>query len=207
MCSAQQWQRLDVMMKFPSQAGRSARNKALRLCIVMTGVLVFAVSILGFGYALKPTAGEMTTAGFDTIAGKSAGSTSAQVLALGEKYGNGRIPTSELVQVAPGRYLTPDAAAGFSALAAGLRAAGHEVKINSAYRTLAEQEELVSDLGLLGEGGTAAAVGTSEHGMAISVDLTLSGAALTWMLARAQDYGFSKTVAEEPWHWTWIGID
>ncbi|CAM3798383.1 D-alanyl-D-alanine carboxypeptidase family protein [Occultella aeris] len=121
---------------------------------------------------------------------------------------NGRLDPATLVPIDGGQgtyLLVADAAAAFEDLRASARAAGVEFEINSAYRTYNEQVALAERLGTLDEGGTAAKPGESEHGWGISVDLTLDFEELSWMRANAGDFGFTETVAAEPWHWTYIG--
>ena len=179
--------------------------RAMRLAAVLTALAMLTASVLGIAYALKPSAEPAAEAGFAAESALRHGPASAEGKSLGATYGNGKIPLAELVRIGPGRYLAPEAAAAFTELAAGLRQAGYAVKVNSAYRSLAEQEGLIKRYGLLSEGGTAAAVGTSEHGLGISVDMTLSGEALRWMESHAARHGFGNTVAGEPWHWTYAG--
>lgn len=50
--------RLGVMMRFPSQIPRSRRAKVMRLAIALAALAVFAASVLGLAYALKPVADE-----------------------------------------------------------------------------------------------------------------------------------------------------
>lgn len=75
--------------------------------------------------------------------------------------------------------------------------------VNSAYRDLAEQRELVDRYGLLEDGGRAAPVGGSQHGEGTCVDVTLDFEALAWMRENAPAHGFVETIPGEPWHWNW----
>jgi len=75
--------------------------------------------------------------------------------------------------------------------------------VNDGYRDLADQHRLARELGLYSQGGLAAAPGTSTHGLGVSLDLELDGAALAWMRANAGRHGFVNDVAGEPWHWTY----
>ena len=179
--------------------------RAMRLAAVLTALAMLTASVLGIAYALKPFAEPEPEAGFSAGSALRPTAASAEGTSLGATYGNGQIPLDELVRIGPGRYLAPEAAAAFTGLAAGLRRAGHPVRVNSAYRSLAEQEGLIKRHGLLSEGGTAAAAGTSEHGLGISVVLSLSGEAVRWMESHAARHGFGNTVAGEPWHWTYTG--
>lgn len=117
---------------------------------------------------------------------------------------NGEISPAELSEIEPGYHLIHDAAAAYREMIAALRAAGHDSTLNSAYRTLEQQQELIDSLGLLEDGGTAARLGTSEHGDGIAVDLVLDWDALAWMRENAADFGFAETIESEPWHWAYV---
>lgn len=118
-------------------------------------------------------------------------------------YGNGKIPLEALDAIDTNAYLTPDAASAFKALRADFEAAGHTMKINSAYRSRAQQQEMIDRYGLQEEGGRAAPVGESEHGLGLSVDIQMSYEAVVWMRANAKKYGFVENAYREPWHWTY----
>lgn len=94
-------------------------------------------------------------------------------------------------------------AAAFTKLERAARDAGHDLTVNSAYRDLDEQAEMIRRFGLLEDGGRAAPLGESEHGDGTSVDLTLDTEALIWMRENAPGLGFYETITDEPWHWTW----
>ncbi|WP_181150019.1 D-alanyl-D-alanine carboxypeptidase family protein [Arthrobacter sp. MYb227] len=173
--------------------------------MLLTCVLILLASIAGFAYALWP---QKDLGSFGYAGAPTAQSVNVQrqdSRALGEHYGNGQIPLLELQQISKGHFLVPAAAEEFERLQAGLRAAGHDLKINSSYRTLAEQEGLIKRYGLLESGGTAAPAGQSDHGLGLSVDVKLDGNALRWMSDNAARYGFENTVTGEPWHWTFTG--
>ena len=164
--------------------------------------MILLASIAGFTYALWPEKdlGSVDYGGTPTA--QSANLQRQDSRALGEHYGNGQIPLAELQQISTGHYLVPGAAEEFMRMHAALRAAGQSLKINSSYRTLAEQEGLIKRYGLLDAGGTAAPAGQSDHGLGLSVDMKLDGNALRWMSENAARYGFENTVTGEPWHWT-----
>lgn len=118
-------------------------------------------------------------------------------------YPNGQIPLSALSPIGGGEHLAAPAAAAFEQLRAAARRDGVTFEVNDAYRALADQQRLASELGLYSEGGLAAAPGTSTHGLGLSVDLGLDGRAQAWMRANADRFGFVEDVAGEPWHWTY----
>ena len=116
---------------------------------------------------------------------------------------NGRIPEDQLVTIDTGHRLIAPAAAAYTKLERAARDAGHDLTVNSAYRDLDEQAEMIRRFGLLEDGGRAAPLGESEHGDGTSVDLTLDTEALIWMRENAPGLGFHETITDEPWHWTW----
>lgn len=118
---------------------------------------------------------------------------------------NGELPESALTEIGDGYRLTADAAEAFASLRAAASDAGMTMTVNSAYRSYADQVGMVEAYGLLADGGRAAEPGTSEHGWGTAVDLTLDGAALIWMRENAGTYGFAETIADEPWHWNYVG--
>lgn len=193
------------MMRFPSQLPPSPFSRMLRIGIVATSLTILIASLIGFAYALWP-AKELGVSGLaDTPTATAVGHSTEDIGMLGAIYGNGKIPASELEEIAPGRALIPVAAERFAQMKTALYKDGHELKVNSAYRTLSEQEGLIKRHGLLSDGGTAAPVGESDHGLGLSVDLKLDSDALRWMDTRAQSFGFKSTVKGEPWHWTYVG--
>lgn len=117
---------------------------------------------------------------------------------------NGRLPQDALSEIEPGFLLVHGAADAYGELIDALEAAGHTATLNSAYRSLDEQQRLIDTLGLLDDGGLAAPLGTSEHGDGIAVDLSLDWDALMWMRANAHEFGFAETVNDEPWHWAYV---
>lgn len=193
------------MISFPSQTPRSPFSRFLRIGVVVSSAMIFVASLVGFAYALWPAKDLGTYGNPDGAVAITVGYQGSNAGSLGKKYGNGEIPVTELREIAPGRSLVPAAAEQFTRLRQALNDAGHQTKVNSAYRTLAEQKGLINRYGLLGSGGTAAPVGESDHGLGLSVDLRLDGDALAWMSEHAESYGFKNTVSGEPWHWTYVG--
>jgi len=193
------------MMSFPSQTPRSPFSRILRIGIIATSLTILITSLIGFAYALWP-AKELGASGYvHPPTATAVGLGTEDIGMLGAIYGNGKIPASELEEIAPGRTLIPVAAEWFTQMENAMHKQGHELKVNSAYRTLSEQEGLIRRHGLLSDGGTAAPAGESDHGLGLSVDLKLDGEALRWMESRAGSFGFKNTVKGEPWHWTYVG--
>lgn len=177
-----------------SSPATAPRRGARRVVLATVALLVLAAGLVAYGFGSAPP----SRADADGVL-------SWPGTKQGAKAVNGKLDPADLSTIAPGLQLATAAAQDFQRLKQALQAAGHPVRVNSAYRTLAEQELLVAELGLLSEGGKAAPVGTSEHGLGISVDLTLDARALAWMGEHAAEYGFSRTVEGEPWHWTHTG--
>ncbi len=178
----------DTTIHVEARKGASThrRWRVLALSIAVTLLLGGGIAVYR---GLAGTPGEATDI--------SAGSTS--------QYPNGRIPMSALTEIEEGFHLLPEAASSYLELIDALESAGHTATLNSAYRSLEEQQELIDDFGLLEDGGTAAQVGESEHGDGIAVDLTLNAEALEWMRSHAGEFGFTETIASEPWHWAYTG--
>jgi LAS superfamily LD-carboxypeptidase LdcB len=100
------------------------------------------------------------------------------------------------------RMFTP-AAQAFRDMDAAARAAGHDLHVNSGYRTYAEQAALYQAY-RNGTGNLAAPPGRSNHGIGLSADISVTDAAtLRWLRANAGRYGFVNDVPSEAWHWTW----
>jgi peptidoglycan hydrolase-like protein with peptidoglycan-binding domain len=116
---------------------------------------------------------------------------------------NGRLPDSALTGVGDGRRMYTPAAQAFSRLDAAARAAGHDLHVNSGYRTYGEQAALYQAY-RNGTGNLAAAPGRSTHGLGLSADIQVTDpATLRWLRDNAGRYGFVNDVPSEAWHWTW----
>jgi LAS superfamily LD-carboxypeptidase LdcB len=126
---------------------------------------------------------------------------------------NGRIPRVLLAEIVPTQYdpdlagpaiMHPEAAAAMSALLAAAKDAGHVVHVKYSYRTYAKQLEKYADFQA---GGNLAAVpGTSNHGWATADDLTwTTPAAIAWVHANCQRFGFRFDVPSENWHIVYYG--
>lgn len=112
---------------------------------------------------------------------------------------NGHLPDGALTAIdGSGHRLRSDAASSFARASA---AYGHPLPVISAYRTLAEQQQLWDGYVNHRPGyNPANRPGTSQHGEGLSIDLT-STAAIAWMSAHGATFGWSQTYrASEPWH-------
>ena len=119
------------------------------------------------------------------------------------QYENGRIPLDAMVEVMPGHYLRPDAAAAFIRMVRAAAADGVRITLTDSYRELDVQRRLAEQKGLYSQGGLAAVPGTSPHGWGIAVDVG-EGEQRTWLAQHADEYGF-RTIPREPWHWEYTG--
>lgn len=116
---------------------------------------------------------------------------------------NGRVPPTRLSPVGEGQKLTKVAAAQFREMDAAAHTAGIDLRVNSGYRTYAEQARLYDDY-IHGHGNLAAAPGTSTHGLGLSADIDVRDArTLAWLRRHAGSYGFVNDVPSESWHWTY----
>jgi LAS superfamily LD-carboxypeptidase LdcB len=135
----------------------------------------------------------------------------------------GHDPTAALVRVNERAEEDPRGAhrveatalAALRELLAAARAAGHAVRITSAFRGYAEQARLFRSTK---EEGRAARPGHSEHQLGTTIDLRLpTSAAIAWLAEHAAGHGFAVSYPEgkqrltgyrpEPWHIRYVGRD
>ena len=124
---------------------------------------------------------------------------------------NGRISLAALEKIQPIQWdwdllgaarMYPPAARAMTAMLSDAKSAGHFFKVKYSYRTIAVQWVKWRMFG----SPRAAFPGTSNHGDALSVDLTdLSSSDIWWLKANAHRYGFYNDVWYESWHWTYYG--
>ena len=128
----------------------------------------------------------------------------------GDAYVNGKRTAIVLREVAPGRYLASDAAEAFARMAEAAKAEGVDFVVNSAFRTMAEQEKLYrerSDPAVKARLGPAARPGYSKHQSGVALDIESaagSNAAFRWLSQNASRFGWKRTVLVEPWHWEYL---
>lgn len=130
------------------------------------------------------------------------------------EHANGAIDASELCPLPEsGQQLHGDAAAAWWQLNAAFKQRfGENVCVTDSYRSLAAQQQVYA-----AKPGLAAVPGTSNHGLAIAVDLcggveTGYGEAYDWLQLRAADFGWQNPdwaspggSRPEPWHWEYVG--
>lgn len=126
---------------------------------------------------------------------------------------NGQIDIKYMREVAPGKYMQPDAAIAFKAMQKALLAATgvtlYIEDVQDAYRSLDEQKRLYAAHQADPTGTPSAAwPGTSNHGFGLAVDCAPMGLAIvrTWMGEHADEYGYRVyRITSEPWHIEYIG--
>lgn len=125
-------------------------------------------------------------------------------------------------------YLTPDAARAWWAMKAAARLAGLRIELVSAYRSHAEQAELIArklraGMALQRIFALSAPPGYSEHHTGRALDINTDGCApaeqefaatpaFGWLQAHARRFGFVLSYPEnnasgfvfEPWHWYYV---
>lgn len=126
-------------------------------------------------------------------------------------YKNGAIPASALVTLSGGGKAEPATAAAYETLAVKFKANfGKSLKVNSAYRTIAEQQNLLDHP----QGQAIAAAGQSDHGWGTSLDLgsgvgTKGSQENKWVHDNGPALGFAPTgegfKPQEFWHWSHTG--
>ena len=122
---------------------------------------------------------------------------------------NGRLPEDQLAPIGGGHKLAKDVAPKFKAMMAKASDDGFKMgsafRINSSYRSYEKQAQLYNELGP----GTAAAPGTSNHGLGKAVDLWFTDGAYKWLRMNAGTFGFKQIPGyetdnpdgHEAWHW------
>ena len=113
-----------------------------------------------------------------------------------------------------GRFrLLPETHAALRTLLQAAHAAGHEIRIESAYRSYEDQGRVFTEIK---EPGRAARPGHSEHQLGAVADLRLpTSAAIDWLAAHAHEFGFALSYPPgkqkitgyrpEPWHVRFVG--
>lgn len=120
----------------------------------------------------------------------------------------GQPQTIEVKEVQRGYFLNVDGAADafIEMSAAAMSENGIALRLNTAFRTMPEQQRLY-DLWKAGRGNKAALPGWSNHQWGTASDIeSASGTneAFHWLTANASRFRFKRTVASEPWHWEYV---
>jgi LAS superfamily LD-carboxypeptidase LdcB len=121
-------------------------------------------------------------------------------------FQNGRLSQAQLTALGNGYYLQAPAANAYAQLAAAAQAAGVNPAMSSAYRTYDQQAALYHQY-LNGTGNLAAAPGSSNHGLGLSIDFSVANnpSLLSWLRENGEQYGFYNDVPSENWHYTYYG--
>jgi hypothetical protein len=122
-------------------------------------------------------------------------------------YTSGNAFTITVVTV-DGKPVEVQTANAYYVMAQAAAADGVTLKINSGFRTMAEQEYLYGCYinCNCNNCNLAAKPGYSNHQSGHALDLnTSSGGVYAWLEANAAAFGFERTVPSEAWHWEWWG--
>jgi hypothetical protein len=121
-------------------------------------------------------------------------------------YTNGKSFPITVVTV-DGKPVEVETANAFLTMAQAAEGAGINLRINSGFRTYAEQQYLYNCYlsKKCNSGNLAAKPGYSNHQSGHALDLNTSGGALAWLNAHGAEHGFKRTVPSENWHWEWWG--
>ena len=118
--------------------------------------------------------------------------------------------------------MTTKIACAFDKMASAAKQEGVIITINSGFRTLARQQYFWGcyQTKLCNNGNVAAEPGTSNHGDGIALDLNTNcgkqsgskppplcdtSSVYQWLYNHAHNYGFTRKVPSEPWHWVYVG--
>lgn len=104
-----------------------------------------------------------------------------------------------------GVRMTAKTRSAWQEMKAAAAKAGVNLRLNSGFRTMQEQQDLYSAY-QNGTGNLAAYPGHSNHqnGIALDIDV-VSDASYDWIHANGPSFGFQRTVPSEPWHWEYQG--
>jgi hypothetical protein len=121
-------------------------------------------------------------------------------------YRDGRRHTFEVVALGPTAVeVEVDTARAFLAMREAAAKECVELRLESGFRTAAEQRELFRAW-RKGRGNKAARPGRSNHqsGRALDISVISVPGARDWLETNAVLFGFTRTVRNEPWHWEYL---
>lgn len=110
-----------------------------------------------------------------------------------------RLGTIEVITI-DGKPVAVETARAFLRMRDAARAAGLTLRINSGFRSMAEQRRLYERY-RSGRGALAARPGYSNHQSGRALDISTGAGVGAWLQANAPRFGFRRTVPSEPWHW------
>lgn len=124
---------------------------------------------------------------------------------VGVTYKDGKVSGITLLKKIDGVPVALWSAAKFEAMRAAAAADGITLRLNSGFRSYAEQAILYARSFLPGE-PVAAKPGFSNHqnGKAFDIDVK-KDSTYQWLADNATRFGFRRTVASERWHWEYLG--
>lgn len=102
-----------------------------------------------------------------------------------------------------GYLISPQIADSFDRMVADASKSGVTLRINSAYRSSAEQAVLYAQY-QAGEGPIAAPPGSSMHNKGLAIDFANEPGAYDWLKSNATNYGLHN-FDPEPWHYSTTG--
>lgn len=111
-------------------------------------------------------------------------------------------PSGNIVDV-PGGKVDASIAGNVKEMMAAAKKDGVELKINSSYRSRAEQEKLYAAY-KNGTGNLAAKPGSSNHESGLAIDFAGTPGAFEWLKKNAGRFGL-KNLPGEPWHYSTTG--
>lgn len=119
----------------------------------------------------------------------------------GTAYSNGKALGSRNCVKVDGKAMTTTLYPHFQKLKAAAAKAGVTIRVNSGFRTMAEQQYFWNCYVTkkCNNGNLAARPGYSNHQNGIALDIDTR--AFNWLRLHASKYGFVRTVASENWHW------
>lgn len=123
-------------------------------------------------------------------------------------YRQGRRQVFEVVPLGPTAVeVEVRTARAFLAMRSAALEAGIELRLESGFRTVAQQRALFRAW-RKGRGNKAARPGMSNHQSGRALDIAVGSApgALAWLEANGASYGFKRTVKTEPWHWEYVDV-
>jgi hypothetical protein len=126
-------------------------------------------------------------------------------------YTRGQAFTITVVHV-DGKPVEVETAKHYIAMQDAAAASGVALRISSGFRTMAKQQYLYrcytrgTSCNSCNNCNRAAKPGYSNHQSGQALDLNSKGpGVMAWLNAHAAEYGFARTVADEEWHWEWLG--
>ena len=122
-------------------------------------------------------------------------------------YKNGNSFHIDVVTV-DGRPVETHTANAYIAMQAKAKRDGITLRVVSGFRTMDEQRYLYGCYvnGNCNGGNLAAQPGYSNHQSGHALDLNTSdGGVYSWLQNHGHQFGFSRTVPSEDWHWEWWG--